>query len=51
MNYKRLLEVARKMHCWIFLHTFNEDEAYREIGLTEEENAFLGSAGKVEIHL
>lgn len=51
MNYERLLEIARKMHCWIFLHTFDEDEVYRELGLTPEENAILGSAGKMEIHL
>lgn len=51
MNYERLLEIARKMHCWIFLHTFDEDEVYWELGLTPEENAILGSAGKMEIHL
>ena len=51
MDYERLLEIARKMHCWIFLHTFDEDEVYGELGLTPEENTILGSAGKMEIHL
>ena len=51
MEYERLLEIARKMHCWIFLHTFDEDEVYEELGLTPEENAILGSAGKIEIQI
>jgi len=52
MEYNRLLEIAREMHCWIFLHTFDEDEVYKELGLTPEENVFLGSInGKIKIKL
>lgn len=51
MDYERLLEIARKMHCWIFLHSVDEDEVYFELGLTPEENAFLGSIGKMEFYL
>jgi hypothetical protein len=46
---ERLLQIAKKMHTWIFLHSFDEEEAYKEIGLTEEENFILGYLGKVEI--
>lgn len=45
IEYDRLLEIAKKMHCWIFLHSVDEYEAYDEIGLTDEENAELGSIG------
>jgi len=48
MEYDRLLEIARAMHCWIFLHSFDEDEVYKELGITPEENAILGSAGRIE---
>jgi len=51
MDQDRLLEIARKMHCWIFLHTYDEDEVYKELGLTPEENAILGSSGKIEIQI
>lgn len=43
IEYERLLEIAKKMHCWIFLHTFDEQKVYDELGLTDEENAALGS--------
>lgn len=49
MEYDRLLEIARAMHCWIFLHSIDEDEVYKELGITQEENAILGSAGRIEI--
>lgn len=42
--YDRLLEIAKKMHLWIFLHTSNEFEVYDELGLTDEENSLLGSS-------
>lgn len=45
-EYMHLLKLAKKMHTWIFLHTFNEDETYKELGLTDEDNALLGSFGK-----
>jgi len=48
MEYDRLLEIARAMHCWIFLHSIDEDEVYKELGITPEENAILGSAGRIE---
>lgn len=51
MNYERLLHLARAMHCWIFLHSFDEEEVYKELGLTPEENAILGSAGKIELRI
>ena len=52
MEYNRLLEIAREMHCWIFLHKFDEYEVYKELGLTPEENAILGSIdGKIKIKL
>lgn len=47
--YERLLEIAEKMHCWIFLHTADEYEVYDELGLTDEENAVLGSMGRIEL--
>ena len=49
MEYERLLKIARKMHCWIFLHTCDEEKVYQELGLTAEENAFLGSIGTIKI--
>lgn len=44
ISYDRLLEIARKMHLWIFLHTSNEFEVYDELGLTDKENSLLGSS-------
>ena len=40
------MQIAKKMHLWIFLHTGNEFEVYNELELTEEENKLLGSSGK-----
>lgn len=51
ISYDRLLELARKMHLWIFLHTADEFAVYKELGLTDEESAELGSIGKVEMHI
>ena len=51
MDYDRLLEIARAMHCWIFLHSFDEEKVYKELGLTPEENAILGSAGRIELRI
>lgn len=44
--YDRLMQIAKKMHLWIFLHTSNEFEVYNKLELTEEENKLLGSSGK-----
>lgn len=43
IEYDRLLKIAKKMHCWIFLNTADEMEVYDELGLTDEENVILGS--------
>lgn len=42
----RLKKIAKKMHLYIFLHSGNEQEAYDELGLTDEENAMLGYIGQ-----
>lgn len=48
---ERLLNLARSMHTWIFLHTGDEAEAYKECGLTDEDNTLLGYVGKCEIEI
>ena len=48
MQNERLLGMARAMHTWIFLHTGDEEKAYEECGLTNEDNALLGYCGKLE---
>lgn len=48
-EYSHLLQIASKMHLWIFLHTGDEQKAYDEIGLTEKDNAILGYGGQFEI--
>lgn len=35
-------KVAHKLHIWIFHNTFDEEKAYREAGLTEDDDAELG---------
>lgn len=49
IEYERLLQIARKMHLWIFLHSDNEKEIYDELELTDEENAILGYSGRYEL--
>lgn len=49
MTEERLLQIARKMHLYIFLHCQNEQEVYDELGLTEEENRILGYSGEIKI--
>jgi hypothetical protein len=49
MKEERLLQIARKMHLYIFLHSQNEQEVYDELGLTEEENRILGYSGEIKI--
>lgn len=41
-----LLKAGKKMHTWIFLNSFDEQEAYDECGLTDEQNAMFGYGGK-----
>lgn len=43
ISYERLLQIARKMHLWIFLHSSDDNYEYEKMGITEEENAILGS--------
>lgn len=42
IEYDRLFEIAEKMHEWIYIHSFDTQKAYDEIGLTDEENLILG---------
>ena len=44
-SYDELLKAARAMHTWIFLHSGNEELAYKACGLSDEMNAFLGYFG------
>lgn len=43
-DFWHLMDISRKMHLWIFRHVFDEQEAYDECGLTDEDNAMLGYA-------
>ena len=49
ISYERLLELAMKMHLYIFLHTDDEQKVYDELGLTSEENIALGYSGQFKI--
>ena len=44
---EELLRIGAKMHTWIFLHTTDEQSAYDEIGLTDEQNAMFGYSGQM----
>ncbi len=44
-----LLKIAKKMHLWIFEHTCDEYAAYKECGLTDEDDARLGYGGQFVI--
>jgi hypothetical protein len=46
IEYERLLEIAKKMHLWIFFNAENENEVYESLGLTDEENIILGYRGQ-----
>jgi len=46
-EYNHLLEIASKMHTWIFLHSFDEQAIYDELGLTDKDNVLLGYGGQV----
>ena len=45
-EYDHLLHLAKAMHTWIFLNTFDEQAVYDKLGFTDEDNALLGSIGK-----
>ena len=47
-KYDELFKAACAMHEWIFLHTLDEEEVYKECGLSEEMNRLLGSLGSTE---
>ena len=47
VTYERLLEIARKMHCWIFLNTGDEQEVYDKLGLTDERPLLLSYWGSL----
>lgn len=44
---EELLRIGAKMHTWIFLNTADEQAAYDEIGLTDEQNALFGYSGQI----
>lgn len=46
-----LLSLAKKMHLYIFLHTTDEQKAYDELGLTDEENVMLGYSGEFRLEV
>lgn len=46
---ERLMEIAFKMHTWIFMHCISEDEIYEELGLTDEENLLFGYGGTIKL--
>jgi hypothetical protein len=49
IEYDRLLQIARKMHLYIFLNTGDEQKVYDELGITDEENIILGYSGQFKI--
>jgi len=44
---EELLKICAKMRTWIFLHAADEQAAYDEIGLTDEQNALFGYSGQM----
>lgn len=46
---ERLMEIAHKMHTWIFIHSGDEYEVYEELGLSDEENLLFGYGGQYTI--
>lgn len=51
ISYSRLYSIAHKMHTWIFLNTADHEAIFKEIGLTPEENEFLGDLGDILVTL
>lgn len=51
ISYSRLYNIAHKMHTWIFLNTADHEAIFKEIGLTPEENEFLGDLGDILVTL
>lgn len=50
-DFWRLMRIARKMHLWIFKHTFDDTEAYRECGLTDSDDEMLGYGGQIIVRV
>lgn len=48
-SYDELLKAAQAMHTWIFLHSGNEELAYKACGLSDKMNAFLGYSGSLTL--
>lgn len=46
-----LLKIAKKMHLWIFEHTCDEYAAYKECGLTDEDDVRLGYGGQFVVEV
>lgn len=51
ISYSRLYNIAHKMHTLIFLNTTDHEAIFKEIGLTPEENEFLGDLGNIRVSL
>jgi hypothetical protein len=51
ISYSRLYNIAHKMHTWIFLNTADHEAIFKEIGLSPEENEFLGDLGDIKVSL
>ena len=49
LSYERLLLLAKRMHGWIYDHSFDEKREYKKIGLTDEEHKLLGYFGGLTI--
>ena len=49
-DYDELLKAAKAMHTWIFLNTWDEQQAYDECHLSDEMNAALGYGGQFVFH-
>lgn len=51
ISYSRLYNIAHKMHTWILLNTVDHEAIFKEIGLSPEENEFLGDLGNIRVTL
>lgn len=51
ISYSRLYNIAHKMHTWIFFNTTDHEAVFKEIGLSPEENEFLGDLGDIRVSL
>ena len=49
VDYDELLKAAKAMHTWIFLHSGDEEMAYKACKLSDEMNALLGYSGSFTV--